>query len=112
MKIWLVCSDCGYSQETTEEQMIYFTECPLCEGKMKMDTHQGTKIRKREPTCNSQFNTETCKGCSYYKYCEGLIGDKIEKSKLPKITRNDVEDFIIDLNNIFGVDDWEKKFND
>ena len=42
--IWLICSECGYSKEVLENEIYYYNECPLCQGKMVMDLNQGKKI--------------------------------------------------------------------
>lgn len=139
-EFWLVCMECGYSVRVYSEAEVYEKErCSLCGSIMILDLHKGKKIepegdnfpsfikngiceKDNMTMCNLGF---ACDGCPYnkdnFKNISKVVPvndfmnlqEKLDLSKLPKITEEEIIDYKMDLIQLKGIDDllkqWEKK---
>ena len=110
-QIWLICSECGYNVKAYPEQISGYYECPSChEGRMILDLNQGRKldhdhIAHDEPIGDNvpDLSRRHCVANDFINFSEEL-----KFRKLPKITKEEIDDFIIDLETKKAIIEWKK----
>ena len=130
-KIWLICAECGYSLSVYSEKELYdHDKCPLCQGRMVVDLNQGRKLKGDiceycDHDCKGNRVGDACMNYVLKKENKEPTGDNfpieqmkfvnseiaeiamIRKEKRPKITKEDVEDLVIELG--LGKFNFEEK---